>query len=192
MPDRNDAALDFLSSRRSTPAKTLTTPVPDLEALSEILTIAARVPDHGMLVPWRFCVLQKPQLDKISQIAKARAIAMGKPDEAVAKAHGQFDRGHLCVAVISSPKDSEKVPQVEQVLSTGAVCVSMVNAALAMGWGAQWISGWISHDAEFAQQALGADPHEFIAGFIYFGTAPERTPMRARPDLTKLISWPHK
>ena len=58
MPDRNQPALDFLLRRRSRPAKTLTGPAPDRDALTEILPAAARTPDHGKLEPWRFIVLE--------------------------------------------------------------------------------------------------------------------------------------
>jgi len=65
MPDRNQAALDFLLTRRSRPAKTLTAPVPRRDELRLILKAAARSPDHGKLVPWRFVVLEKPALNRL-------------------------------------------------------------------------------------------------------------------------------
>ena len=77
MPDRNQPALDFLLSRRSRPAKTLTGPAPDRDALTEILTAAARTPDHGKLEPWRFIVLERGALDRLADLAKARGEAIG-------------------------------------------------------------------------------------------------------------------
>ena len=72
MPVANPAALQFLQSRRSRPAKTLTTPVPTREELGPILTAAARTPDHGKLEPWRFIVLQTAALDRLAELAAHR------------------------------------------------------------------------------------------------------------------------
>ena len=62
MPERNQAALDFLLTRRSRPAKTMTGPAPTADQLKELLQAAARTPDHGKLEPWRFIVLSRPKL----------------------------------------------------------------------------------------------------------------------------------
>lgn len=189
MPDRNQAALKFLLSRRSRPAKTLQPPVPDLETLTTILTAAARTPDHGKLEPWRFIVLERLALARIADLVEAHGTETGLPAEDVAKGRAQFDQGHLCVAVVESPKPSEKIPAIEQSYSAGAVCLSLVNAALASGWGANWLSGWPSHDADFARSAFGLRDGERIAGLIYLGSETAVPPERPRPDLTAITTW---
>ena len=75
------AALDFLLTRRSRPAKTLTTPVPDRDELMPILTAAARTPDHGKLEPWRFIVLERGALERLAAAAQARGEARGEAAE---------------------------------------------------------------------------------------------------------------
>ncbi len=189
MPARHDAAIDFLLTRRSRPAKTLMTPVPGRDALRPILTAGARVPDHGKLEPWRFIVLERAALRRIGALIPAAGDRLGRDDDAVAKQRTQFDDADLAVAVICSPKPSEKVPEVEQVLSAGAACLSLLNAALAAGWGANWLTGWASHDAEFRLTALGLAPHESVAGFIHIGTERAAPPERPRPDLDAIVSW---
>ena len=114
MPDRNDAALDFLLTRRSRPAKTLQGPVPDRAELTTILTAASRTPDHGKLEPWRFIVLEKPALERLERVAQTRGEALGLEPDKIEKGTGQFARGHLCVAVIEVQKPSEKIPALEQ------------------------------------------------------------------------------
>ena len=81
MPKPNPAALDFLLTRRSRPAKTLREPVPDRATLETLLTAAARTPDHGKLEPWRFIVLQKGAMPRLAQVAEARGTAMGLDPE---------------------------------------------------------------------------------------------------------------
>lgn len=189
MPTPNPAALDFLLTRRSRPAKTLTTPVPDRATLAQLLTIAARTPDHGKLEPWRFIVLGKPALTRLAAMVPARGHALGIEPEKIAKARDQYTNADLAVAVISSPKQSEKVPKVEQVYSAGAVCLALVNAGLAAGWGANWLSGWASHDREFVRDGLGVADHESVAGFIHLGTETNAPPERPRPDLAAITTW---
>ena len=87
------------------------------------------------------------------------------------------------------PEGTPKVPEVEQVLSAGAVCLSLLNAALADGWGANWVTGWAATDAPFLQDALGLAPGEFVAGFVHIGTGAETLPDRPRPDIDAITEW---
>lgn len=189
MPEKNQAALDFLLTRRSRPAKTLTGPVPGREELMTLLTAAARTPDHGKLEPWRFIVLEKPALARLGEHVGPCGARLGIDPEKIEKAHRQFAEADLAVAVILSPVESEKVPHVEQVYSAGAVCLSLLNAALAAGWGANWLTGWPSHDPEFIRDALGLAKGESVAGFIHIGTETIAPPERPRPDLDQKVSW---
>ena len=189
MPAPNPAALDFLLTRRSRPAKTLTTPVPDRATLETLLTAAARTPDHGKLEPWRFIVLEKAALARLAGLAAARGAALGIEAEKIAKGQAQFADADLAVAVVSSPKPSDKIPQIEQVYSAGAVCLALLNAALAAGWGANWLSGWASHDRIFVTEGLGLAAHESVAGLIHLGTETNAPPERPRPDLAAITTW---
>ena len=93
------------------------------------------------------------------------------------------------MAVIAAPKASDKIPEIEQTYSAGAVCLALLNAALADGWGANWLSGWVSHDATFRERALGLAAQERVAGFIHLGTETTTPPDRPRPDLGQLVHW---
>jgi len=189
MPPRNQAALDFLMTRRSRPAKTLSEPVPDRATLEQLLTAAARTPDHGKLEPWRFIVLGKGAIPRLAVIAEERGQALGLEPDQVTKGRSQFDQGHLAVAVIEIDRQVEKIPTLEMTYSAGAVCLSLLNAALAAGWGANWLSGWPSHDRGFMQQALDLADHERIAGFIHIGTETAAPPERPRPDVPSITTW---
>lgn len=189
MPNPNSAALDFLLTRRSRPAKTLIAPVPDKYALKPILTAALRTPDHGKLEPWRLIVLEKAALTRLAGMIAPLGHSLGIDPEKIEKARHQFADADLAVTVVFSPKDSEKVPHIEQLYSAGAVCLSLLNAALAAGWGANWLSGWASHDRSFVENGLGLLPHESIAGFIHIGTESCAPPERPRPELDQVVSW---
>jgi nitroreductase len=181
--------FDFLATRLSYPYKAMTGTVPDHDALAAILTAALRVPDHGKLEPWRLIVLQRPDLARLADLAEARAREMGGDEQKVAKGRGQFDLGHLVVAVISSPKPSDKAPLIEQLLSAGALCMNLVNAAAAAGWGAQWLTGWPALDADFAARAFGCTGEEQVAGLIHIGQMGAAATDRPRPDLARVVAW---
>ena len=189
MPTPNPDALHFLQTRRSRPAKTLTTPVPDRDTLLPLLTAAARPPDHGKLEPWRFIVIDKPAMGRLADIAQARGEALNLDPMQVQKGRGQFDQGHLAVVVVEVQKPSPKVPPLEQTYSAGAVCLALTNAALAAGWGANWLSGWVSHDRDFMEKGFGLAEHERIAGIIHIGTETAAPPERPRPDVAALTTW---
>ncbi|WP_170758447.1 nitroreductase family protein [Ruegeria lacuscaerulensis] len=186
---KNPAALEFLQSRRSRPAKTLIAPAPTREELSPLLRAAARSPDHGKLEPWRFVVLEKGAMPRMSELTRECGVKLDKPPEDIAKARSQFDMGHLAVAVIEVQKPSEKVPAIEQTYSAGAVCLALVNAALAAGWGANWLSGWQVHDRDFCRKALGLQDNERVAGLIHIATEGTAPPERPRPDVATLTEW---
>ncbi|MGL6208947.1 MAG: nitroreductase family protein [Paracoccaceae bacterium] len=185
----NPAAFAFLAERRSHPAKMMTGPVPDREALMAILNVALRVPDHGKLEPWRLVVVDRAAMGRLAGLAEARAVALGGDAEKIAKGRGQFDLGQLAVVVISSPKVSEKIPLSEQVLSAGALCFALVAAAEAAGWGANWLSGWPAHDAEFRAAAFGCVEGEAVAGIVHIATFSGAMADRPRPDLARVVTW---
>lgn len=189
MPSANPAVMEFMLKRRSRPAKTLTTPVPNSDELLTLLTAAARVPDHGKLEPWRFIVLERNALQRLAKEVDKIGLNLGLPPEKIAKGVDQYARSHLAVAVIASPKPSEKVPEFEQTLSVGAVCLGLVNAALASGWGACWLTGWASENKTFQSDVLNLEPHEWVAGIIHIGTETTTPPERPRPDINAITQW---
>ena len=186
---RNDAALDFLLNRRSRPAKTLTSPAPSKDELTVILKAGTRVPDHGKLEPWRLKVLEKPALEKTAVAARKYCNSLNCDEAATAKVVKQFEDGELGVLVIEVQKHSEKIPEIEQTYSAGTVCLSLVNAGLAAGWGANWLTGWLSHDKKFVAETFGLRTNERVAGIIYFGTETVTPSERPRPNLSEIVTW---
>ncbi|MEM1374949.1 MAG: nitroreductase family protein [Pseudomonadota bacterium] len=180
-------AMAFMLTRRSRPLRTLSKPAPKKGEVMTMLRMAARVPDHGKLEPWRFVVLEEAALRRIAGIAPAHIERIDAPS----LAHSQYADSPFAIAVLESPREG-KIPAIEQTYSAGAVCLALVNAALAAGWGANWLSGALSHDPEFAAEAFGAEPHERVAGIIHIGTCDEAPADRPRPDLDAKTTWMSK
>lgn len=181
--------LDFLSTRRSRPAKTLRAPAPDRAALAPLLAAALRVPDHGKLEPWRLIVLEGQATARLGALTGRLGAAQGRDPEKLPKAEAMFRDAPAMVAVIASPVASDKIPEIEQTLSAGAVCLSLVNAAQAAGWGANWLTGWMATDRAFLSEGLGLAAREWVAGWIVIGTEGAVPPERPRPDLAARTEW---
>lgn len=182
------AAIAFLATRRSTSPKLLKAPVPEDGELAELLTLAARSPDHGMLVPYRFIVLKEAALRRLGGEIREIGAELSADPAAIDKASAVYATSPLAVAVIYSPKGFEKIPELEQQLAVGGVCLSLVNAALASGWAAGWVTGWAAHDAAYLPKLLGLAPEERIAGLVHIGTAPAQAD-RPRPDVAAITTW---
>jgi nitroreductase len=182
------SALTPLLTRRSTSVKDLIAPAPEGDVLTQILTVATRVPDHGKLAPWKIIVLQGEGAAKLGALA-AEIFARGNPEATeaqLAAERGRFARAPLCLAVISTPKLGTK-PVWEQELSAGALCMNILHAAHALGFGGKWLTEWVAYDAEILA-ALGGAPTDKIAGFIYLGTKAVETEDRERPKLEDVVT----
>jgi nitroreductase len=164
---------------------TLGPPAPSEAELATLLALAARVPDHGKLSPWRFVILSGDA--KAAFVRGLEAIAEARPDgpKALAKL-GKIRAPPLTVAVISRFSAGE-IPEWEQRLSAGAVCAMLITAAGAMGWGANWITDWYAYDAD-AGALLGLGEGERVAGFVHLGTPTEAPLERVRPDVTAITT----
>jgi len=178
--------LALLATRRSATPQSLVKPAPEGAQLDELLRIAARVPDHGKLIPWRFIVLAGEAKTEFARRLETLAKEQANPEKA-AKALGKLTAPPLCVAVISRVDESASIPAWEQELSAGACCMTLVLAATAMGYGANWITDWYGFDAR-AHALLGMTPKERVAGFILLGTPTEAPLERARPDMAAITT----
>lgn len=193
LPSQNSEVIDFLKNRRSNLAKLMGGPGPSETQLDDFLTIAARVPDHRKLAPWRFITFKDQARADFGQHI-ATAFMKTNPDMPADRAifEGQrFLRAPVIVGVISSPKECPRgTPEWEQVLSSGAVCYNLCLAAQANGFGAQWLTEWYAYN-EDVQKALGLNSGEKVSGFIYIGTPKAPSKERQRPDAKSLTSsWP--
>jgi nitroreductase len=176
--------LRFLALRRSASALTLEGPPPGPGQVAELLRLAARVPDHGKLGPWRFVVLEEDA--KAAFVARLESIAARRGDASLAAKLGKLKVPPLAIFVISSPRPGP-IPEWEQRLSAGAACATLLYAALAMGFGANWITDWYSYDPE-AGAVLGLGEAEQVAGCILIGT-PRTPPLeRERPAVEPRVT----
>ena len=181
--------LAFLHGRRSVPSRLLGGPGPTPEQVQALLAEAVRVPDHGKLAPWRFLRIQGPARQVLGDLVAARGVALDPlaPTAAVEKDRLRFSHAPLVLAVLGRLTPGHKVPEQEQLLSGGAVCFALLQGAQALGFGAQWLTGWAAYDPEIKAR-LGVGGDETVLGFIHIGTASAEAPERQRPDVNSLLT----
>lgn len=182
-------ALDLLKTRRSLKPFDMTGPGPSPAELETILTIGARVPDHGKIVPWRFIVFEGDARARAGEIF-ARVFRLknvtATPDQVEAEKK-RFTHAPLVIAVVSKPVAHVKVPAWEQELSAGASAMNIVHAAHALGYAANWLTGWMAFDSDILD-AFGLTPGEKIAGYIHIGKSERATEDRPRPSLSEIVT----
>jgi len=181
--------IDFLKTRRSVKPRNMTGNAPSESEIETILTIGARVPDHGKLAPWRFIIFQGDARARAGDII-ADVYARRNPEapaDDVKRARESLSEAPLVIAVVSSPKTHPKVPPWEQQLSAGACAFNIVTAATALGYGANWLTGWFAYDRDVLT-GLGLKAEEQLVGFIHIGGAEKNNEDRPRPALADIVT----
>ncbi len=177
------SAIIFLTTRRSVSARFLGPPGPDREQLRQILTAALRVPDHGKLAPWRFVLLEGERRRQAGEglLAIRRRRGDILSDEERRAEVERFTAAPIAVGIVSRAAPHPKIPEWEQQISAGAVCMNLLNGAHALGFAAQLLTDWLVYDAD-ARRFLGLEPWERLCGFIHIGTPKVVPTERPRPE----------
>jgi nitroreductase len=181
--------IRLLQRRRSLAPANLTEPGPSPAELETLLMVASRVPDHGKLAPWRFIVFEGEARERAGQIALRIKLTDDRslPEAAQLAERARFALAPLVVAVVSRATPHVKIPEWEQVLSAGAVCMNLTVAANALGYATTWLTEWCAYDRRFAT-AIGLSDHERIAGFIHIGRPKVEPQDRPRPPLAEIVT----
>jgi nitroreductase len=200
---REDAAphsqfLDLLERRRSVSPLRLCEPAPNSDELRRVLTVALRVPEHGALEPWRIILVQGRARQELGDGLAAAYLEANAHQEAAAaelgvrKINAVFAAAPLVVVVVSCTDASARIPEWEQILSAGAVCMNLMTAASALGYGSTWLSGWAAYDPA-ALKVIRLGPNEKVAGVIPIGAIAETPNERGRPSLERVVTlWETK
>ena len=186
----NATLKEYLETRRSRPVLQISEPGPTRAELEEMLAIAARVPDHGKLAPWRFVVFRGRERARLGEelAAIARERTPDLSEESLRAERMRLTRAPVVVMMVSRSAPHPKIPEWEQVLSAGAVGMNLLAAANALGYVACWITEWIAYDAA-AARVLGVGSGERISGFVHIGTSEQPPFERDRPRLEDIVTW---
>ena len=183
---------DFLKQRRSVIVKNLEPVDVPQNHIDDMIACGLRVPDRGVLGPWHIKVIDreagawlgthilKPEFERQHE---------GVTEVMLAHEAGRLTRTNLVFAVLSTPKESQKIPVWEMQLTAGAVCQNILTAALALGYGAQWVTEWYSYNDKMLDALGGRIGTDKIAGFIYVGGKTEAPKERRRPETENVIGF---
>lgn len=180
--------LSLLQHRHSVPARQLGEPAPDAATLRALLQAAIRVPDHGKQVPFRLIQLQGAAKQAFGERLLQRAIERDPalPEARRVKERGRYAHAPLVIVVVARIEADGKVPVIEQKLSAGCVAYNLLLGSYALGYGANWLTGWAAYDPEVAA-LLGLAATEQVIGFVHIGTPQIAVPDRVRPQLDELL-----
>ncbi len=183
MLNDRSSPLSLLETRRSAKPREMVGPGPSPEQLERIVAIAARVPDHGKLAPWRFVTVGASQRAALAALLHR---ALDEEDPSATPAHHekaeQFaNNAGALVVLISAPVPDHKIPMWEQELSCGAAGMNLLLAAHALDFAGGWVTGWAAYSPMVRAAFCG--PGERIAGFIFIGQPGAPLIERPRPAL---------
>ena len=192
--NRVSSTLDLLLSRRSLVAAKMVAPGPDEDELRQILAAGIRVPDHGRAEPWRIQVVSSQ--GRRTLVEAQTRIFLAERQHEIEKKLELLNQALLEVptllVVTSHPNEEkfEKVPLIEQQLSGGALCQNILIASHALGYVAQWITGWPAYHQEI-KALFGHSAETDILGFLFIGSSNEPLSERPRPEFDRIVShWP--
>jgi len=165
-----------LAARRSEPAVTAEAPGDD--ELRELLAIAATLPDHGALRPWRVIALRGAARERLGA---ALAEASGLEGHAAEKLAAKPLRAPLLLALVVSPQPSFKTMEWEQEAAAAGVAHALVALLDEAGWGVMWRTG-VHTRTEPVARMHDLAPGERLLGWLYVGGRLEGA-RRARPEV---------
>jgi nitroreductase len=161
--------LELLHTRVSYPR--LESPAPEGALLKRILMTAMRAPDHKVLRPARYLLVEGERREELGEIF-AHAAQRSDPsasDAKLEKCRAMPLRAPLVLVAISKNIEHPKVPVFEQEQSVASGLAHILIALQACGFGGIWRTGEMAVDA-YVKQQLGLQEHESLVGFLYIGT----------------------
>ncbi len=161
--------LDLLHTRVSSPR--LDFPAPEGKLLKRILMTATRAPDHKVLRPARYLLIEGERRQSLGEVfAQAAKLSDSSvPDSKLEKCRAMPLRAPLVLVAISKNIEHPKVPLFEQEQSVASGLTHILIALKANGFGGIWRTGEMAVDA-YVKQQLGIKQHESLVGFLYIGT----------------------
>ena len=161
--------ITALTTRVSSPR--LDQPGPSDEQLDLLLRAAIRAPDHGLLRPWRFIVLEGEQRERLGDIMEAQLLEEQPEADTRSReiARSKAMRTPTIIVAVAEVTENHKIPVWEQVLAVGAAVQNMMVAAYELNLGAMWRTGAMAN-SDLAKRMLGFAPKDQVVAYLYLGT----------------------
>lgn len=187
---RDDGVLRAILGRRSVSPKRLHAPGPGRAEIELMVAAAAAAPDHCGLRPWRFLRIADDARGALADLfadAKRRRAPQAHPSELDRERERALRAPAMLAVVARLEQGHPRVPVHEQYVSAGAAIQNVLLAAAALGYGAMIVSGAKTRDTGL-RRALRLDEAETLIGFICIGTPAGPAKVRARPEVSEILS----
>ena len=145
-------------------------PHPTSEEMDLIYKAALRAPDHAWLRPSNFIEVTGNGLDRLSNIFEQYAIENIKNinEQKIIKYKNAPYRAPMIIVLISNIKKHDRVPKIEQILSTAAAAQNMLLALHALNYGAIWRTGVFALNDKIGEY-FNLSKNQEILGYLYVG-----------------------
>ena len=165
----NMETIKAIQSRNS--ISSLAEPIPNADQMEQVYQSALRAPDHAWLRPWRFIQVTGESRSKLSEafIKTYKALGQDMTDDLSIKISQAPFRAPMVIILIADIKDHPKVPEIEQILSTGAAAQNMLITLHDMGYAGIWRTGKMSFN-EHISNFLELPRSNKVIGYLYVGT----------------------
>lgn len=178
---------DFILARSSEPRLQAPAPGPDILELA--FACAARAPDHGLLRPWRYLVVEGEGLEQLGNLF-ADTYTTDADEKTLAKLRKTTLRAPMMIIAVASPVEHPKIPAIEQLMSAAASTTLLELSLQDSGFGVMWRTGSPAYNLA-VKKGLGLEERESVIGFIYTGTVVRPKPAVQRPQTSSFVSrWP--
>lgn len=190
--DTAEQIIEWIESRRS--IGNLNIPAPTDDQIKKAIHCAITAPDHKKLKPWRFVVTKGNARHNMGKAllaaAEAQATRNGTEldDRTKQKTYQMPLRAPVIITVVTRMQYHEKVPEFEQLLSTGACIQNLILALQAQEFACVWRTGLLCNEPEVKRYFnVGSD--DYVAGFIYVGTPYCAIPKRSPIEIEELVTF---
>lgn len=184
------SVTDLLLKRNS--SARLTFPAPDGTLLDTLFQAAFRAPDHGLLKPWRYLVIEGDGLDRLGDLFVASALhecpqlSLVQQD----KFRKMPSRAPMIIVAIASTHEHVKIPEIEQIMAAGVGVGYLLLSLQAEGFGGMWRTGPLAYNSEI-HKGLGLTQQERLIGFLYVGTPEGKAKVVPSHDVKTFVKkWP--
>ena len=145
-------------------------PHPTSEEMDLVYKAALRAPDHAWLRPSEFIEITGKGLDELSNIfvQYAKDNLEDVNEQKIIKYKNAPYRAPMIIVLISNIKKHDRVPDIEQVLSTAAAAQNILLALHDLNYGAIWRTGVFALNDKIGKY-FNLNENKKILGYLYVG-----------------------
>tara|TARA_Y100001968_G_scaffold140759_1_gene128738 strand:+ start:115 stop:672 length:558 start_codon:yes stop_codon:yes gene_type:complete len=180
-------AIQNIISRNS--ISKLGKPYPNSAEMEYIYKAALRAPDHAWLRPSEFIEITGTGLDKLSKIFEKYAIENIKDinETKIAKYKNAPYRAPMIIVLVSNIQKHNRVPEIEQMLSTAAAAQNILLALHALNYGSIWRTGAFALNDKIGSY-FNLKENQKILGYLYIGKPTVEPKKIPEIDIEKYIT----